>query len=597
MERNRYGAAAEGHVRRTLYMPSRRPGFVAWAAAFEYGDGRLGLSFKETVQERDPDYRPPKLELGEAAGAPVSYCSVECGGAEERSYRVYLLSEDGGKSYRETGRCPLAEGPFCCTGFPDGRLIGLERPDRNAAGTGGGDGILVRESRDGGTTWRTTEKLLAGCAPYLWRIRRLRDGSFLLLASLYGTPWGDGLPRATRNTMLPGETYLNKIQTFLLHSRDGVHYSGPHYVLPGIGAHEYDVAELSDGTLLLLAGDVQATPAARQLVRREGDRFLNGPLLPISRGGPPDPSRDPQGGLLPESIVCLAGDLLVGARRNKPYSCSADLGDNWFPLEGVPASLYQPSLQLLPDGSLACFGHFGGDLALGQADMYIAADLFRVEGRPPAAAALSLERLMTAERDQYRNAYAAVLSRGGQPLPGQPVVFRFMPYWNEDGTVCTLAQAEAPVQVETVTDSEGRAEAAVPCFDRVADIHFYYNVDAWFPGDGGELLPCASPLRCEAAMTPRRRCPRPYAAYLAGGVLYVSQELEARFPDIFQLLAPQCGQNPARMPETLPVPLVDALLEAGVLTREKGELAWTPSIHAPAPLTDVKPMGGGDWYE
>jgi len=106
----------------------------------------------------------------------------------------------------------------------------------------------VRESRDGGTTWRTTDRLLEGCAPYLWRIRRLRDGSFLLLASMYGTPWGKGLPRATRNTMLPGETYLNKIQTFLLHSRDGVRYSGPHYVLPGTGAHEYDMVELSDGT-------------------------------------------------------------------------------------------------------------------------------------------------------------------------------------------------------------------------------------------------------------------------------------------------------------------------------------------------------------
>lgn len=597
MERGQYGVSAVKHERRTIYVPPQHPGFAAWTAAFDYGDGRLGLSFKETAREKNPNYRPPRLEFGEAFGVPVSYCSVECGGAEERSYRVYLLSEDGGKSYRESGRCPLEGGPFCCTGFPDGRIVGLDCPDRSASGTGGGSGILVRESRDGGSTWRTVEKLLEGCAPYLWRIRRLRDGSFLLLASLYGTPWGDGLPRATRNTMLPGETYLNKIQTFLLHSRDGVHFSGPHYVLPGIGAHEYDVAELSDGTLLLLAGDVQATPAARQLVRREGDRFINGPLLPVSRGGPPDPLKDPQGGFLPESIVCLEGDLLVGARRNKPYSCSADQGNNWFPLSGAPVSLYQPSLQLLPDGSLACFGHFGGDLALGQADMYIAADFFRVEGRPPAAAELSLERLMTAERDQYRNAYAAVLTRGGKSLAKQRVVFRFAPYWDEDGTVCTRPQSEAPIQIEAVTDNQGRAEAAVPAYDRVADIHFYYHVDAWFPGDGEGLLPCASPLRCEAAMTPRRRCPRPYTAYLAGGVLYVSQELEELFPDIFQLLAPQCGKEPAEKPATLPETLSHALLAAGVLHREAGELAWARSIHAPAPLADVKPMGGGDWYE
>ncbi len=397
--------------------------------------------------------------------------------------------------------------------------------------------------------------------------------------------------------MLPGETYLNKIQTFLLHSRDGVRYSGPHYVLPGTGAHEYDMAELSDGTLLLLAGDVQATPAARQLVRRQGDRFLNGPLLPIGSGGPPDPEKDPQGGFLPESIVCLEGDLLVGARRNKPYSCSADLGNNWSPLPGIPASLYQPSLQLLPDGSLTCFGHFGGDVALGQADMYIAADFFRVEGRPPAAAELSLERLMTPEQDQYRNAYAAVLTQGGIPLPGQRVVFRFTPYWDPDGTACTHAQNDAPIRVETVTDAQGRAEASVPAFDRIADIHFYYNVDAWFPGDGKSLLPCASPMRCEAAMTPRRRCLRPYAAYLAGGVLYVSRELEEAFPDIYALLAPQCGQDPAEGPASLPQTLASALLEAGVLIRTGDALNWAPSTHAPVPLAGVKPMGRGDWYE
>ena len=156
MERKQYGASAVKHQRRTIYVPPQRPGFAAWTAAFDYGDGRLGLSFKETVREKDPNYRPPKLEFGEAFGVPVSYCSVECGGAEERSYRVYLLSGDGGKSYQESGRCPLEEGPFCCIGFPDGRIIGLTRPDRNAAGTGGGSGILVRESRDGGSTWQTT---------------------------------------------------------------------------------------------------------------------------------------------------------------------------------------------------------------------------------------------------------------------------------------------------------------------------------------------------------------------------------------------------------------------------------------------------------
>ena len=158
---------------------------------------------------------------------------------------------------------------------------------------------------------------------------------------------------------------------------------------------------------------------------------------------------------MPETFVCLPGDLLVGARRNKPYACSADRGENWFEIEGLPSSLYQPSLQLLPDGSLACFGHIGGDLALGQADMYIAADFFRVEGRPPAAAELSLERLLSPEGEQYRNAYAATLTQDGRPLAGRRVVFRFNPYWRADGTVSTLPQEEAPHQIEAVTDSQG----------------------------------------------------------------------------------------------------------------------------------------------
>ena len=190
MALSQQGAFALHHQRRTLYLPQQRPGFTAWAAAFDYGDGRLGLSFKETLQARDPNYRPPLLEYGEAVGAPVSYCSVECGSRDQRSFRVYMLSEDGGQTYRESGRCPIEEGAFCSVGFPDGRIVGLETPRKDAAGSGCGDGILVRESRDGGTTWQHVTKLLEGCAPYLWRGRRLGDGSFLLLASLYGTPWG-----------------------------------------------------------------------------------------------------------------------------------------------------------------------------------------------------------------------------------------------------------------------------------------------------------------------------------------------------------------------------------------------------------------------
>lgn len=200
--------------RRMIYEPADALGFTAWTDCFDYQNGRLGLSFKEIRRAHDAAFVPPRLEMGEAIGAPVSYCSAECGSADTVSERVYMASDDGGEHWYETGRCPLAEGSFLNAGFADGRLVGLDVGRVNAARTGWCDYIAVRESTDGGSTWTETARLLEGCAVYLWRLRRLRDGSLLVLASFYGTPWGIGCERATRNTMLPGETYLNKIQPF-----------------------------------------------------------------------------------------------------------------------------------------------------------------------------------------------------------------------------------------------------------------------------------------------------------------------------------------------------------------------------------------------
>ena len=583
-------ARAQDACREVIYEPAGEHGFVGWVTGFDYADGRVGLSFKEVRPGRDPRFRAPKLEMGEAVGAPVSYCSVECGSADTISERVYLASDDSGKTWRETGRCPLDLGSFANVGFPDGRIVGLDVGRVNEARTGWCDYIAVRESLDGGTSWRETARLLEGCAVYLWRIRRLRDGSFLVLASLYGTPWGPGRARTTRNTMLPDETYLSKIQTFFLHSADGRSFSGPHYVLPGIGAHEYDAVELASGELLFLAGDVQATPVGRQLVRREGERFLNGPLLPVRRGAPPDPQRDPQGGFVPETVAALDGDLLVGARRNKPYTVSRDLGANWYELPGLPVSLYQPYLMRLPDGRIANLGHQGGDDPMGRGRMFIGADVFRVAGTPPQACSLALERELDAEHRQYQNAYTARLTCAGEPLAGKSVTFRFTPYWNADGTVRTDPQERAPVQIKALTDENGAARAEVREYDAVRDIHFYYNADAVFCPEGGAFEPCRSPLMSVAAMTPRRRCARPYEAYFAEGALFVSDELAARCPGIFEALRAQLGKT---KPEGLDEGLARELRRLGILDAD-GRFAFRVHAHG---LADVLPMGPGDWYE
>lgn len=577
---------------RMIYEPADALGFTAWTDCFDYQNGRLGLSFKEIRRAHDAAFVPPRLEMGEAIGAPVSYCSAECGSADTVSERVYMASDDGGEHWYETGRCPLAEGSFLNAGFADGRLVGLDVGRVNAARTGWCDYIAVRESTDGGSTWTETARLLEGCAVYLWRLRRLRDGSLLVLASFYGTPWGIGCERATRNTMLPGETYLNKIQTFFLHSPDGRSFSGPHYVLPGIGAHEYDAAELSDGRLLFVAGDVQGTPVGRQLVRRSAQGFINGPLLPIGAGAPPEPAKNPQGGFVPESIVCLPGDVLVGARRGKPFSCSGDLGQTWTVIEGAGTGLYQPCIRLLPDGRAAAFGHCGADSAVGQTRMAIAADLFRLDGAPPAGCELSLERVLSADGSHYGNAYTARLTCKGSPVAGRQMTFRVVPFWTEDGAVNTLAQEQAPIRLSAMTDADGLTHAAFPAFDAVRDIHFAYTIDAFAEAAPGQAS-CVSASRCELAMTPYRRCRHPYPAYFAENTLYLSPELEKAFPDCRRRLAEEAGRDVPAVPDA---PLRQALLDAGVLRQTEDGLRWIARVHGAQALEAVLPQPDGDWY-
>ena len=134
-----------------VYAPEVRPGFTAWVTAFEYGDGSIGVSFKETIQATNPDYEKPTLEMGEAAGSPVSYGAIDFASPDLVSERVYLRTTDG-VTYTETGRCRIEDGAFTNFGFPDGRIIGLEVRRVNETRTGWSDYIDVRESTDGGST-------------------------------------------------------------------------------------------------------------------------------------------------------------------------------------------------------------------------------------------------------------------------------------------------------------------------------------------------------------------------------------------------------------------------------------------------------------
>lgn len=581
-----------------VYAPDVCPGFTAWVTAFDYGDGSIGVSFKETIQAPNLDYEKPTLEMGEAAGSPVSYGAIDFASPDLVSERVYLRTTDG-VTYEETGRCRIEDGAFTNFGFPDGRIIGLEVRRVNETRTGWSDYIDVRESTDGGTTWTVLPPLLEGTACYVWRTRRLSDGTLIVLASLYGTPWGLDQERTTRNTMFPGETYLNKIQTFFLTSTDGRKYSGPHYVLPGIGAHEYDVVERADGSLLFIAGDVQATPVARQIVERRGDHYINGSLLSIELGAPKDPAANPQGGWVPESVVRTTDGLLVGSRRNKPYSVSNDDGMNWIPVDGLPPSLYQPYMITLADGRVANYGHVGGDSPFGHEDMTIGVDLFEIENVLPPSPRLTLVRLKNTANDRFLNAFEARLTSGGAPVANVELTFRFVEIWNPDGSYTTVKQDDAPLQLTARTNTDGVARIEVPQFDGRGDINLYYNADVvYVPAPGEPGIPVKGPTMVTIALTPKRGDSQPHEAYFMEGTLYIAERLERDIPGLIATLQAQAGgPDTAVDVDALPAGALERLAAAFVIEPTPvGGWRWIHTVHARAPLAEVKKMPHDDQY-
>lgn len=585
-----------------IYTPQKHPGFVAWVSAFDFGDGTVGLAFDERIQMPNPDFKNPKLEYYHCASLPVSYCSVEAGSADQKAFRVYLRSHDG-IHFEETGRCARSEGSFCNLGFPGGRIIGLDVSRQNESRTGWSDFVQVRESLDGGNTWKPIRKLLDGYATYLWRARRLKDGSWIIIASFFGTPWGPGKQRPTRTASLPNETGISKIQTFFLTTRDGYSFSQPNYILPGIGAHEYDVVETATGDLLFIAGDVQGHPCGYQLVQRSPDGWINGTLFPIHAGAPKDVSSNPQGGYTPETIVYDGRhDCLLGYRRNNCFSLSNDNGENWTRIltDFSYDHLYQPQILPLPDGRVALYGHCGGgDSAFGENDMSIRAIIIDpvCADDLPKPTALAMDRMLSEDNSHYINAFRAKLTTGGAPVAGAQLEFRFKCFWDNDGSINTAPMEDAPIRITAVTDGNGVAVAHASMFDGQADIHFAYSVDAVFHGTD-TMRGCASPNLNILALSPHRNCGFPRDAYMSGGCLYLSPRFMEDFPDAMEILRASVGDN-CRFNESVLCPkAVDRLIESGALHRDQfGGLKWCPNVHAPRPLDDVKPMLSGDWYE
>jgi hypothetical protein len=241
---------------------------------------------------------------------------------------------------------------------------------------------------------------------------------------------------------------------------------------------ETDFVELPDGNLLFINNSIFATPG-RQMVYRDGDRFTPGPLERV------------QSGTVPETI-CLTDDgILIGCHRPGTYYWSDDLGRNWQPLEGAPATneVYQPWIQYLGGGKVACAGHLGADDPIGGRDQRIDLHTFNVTvARKTRSPRLWIDRAFDASKKSFLNAFTLTLSCEGKPLADKDLavwyVARDKPGYDSYNSKPLEERMKLGGKTITLrTDADGRTKLELPEFDGVADIHATYQLVARFNAD------------------------------------------------------------------------------------------------------------------
>lgn len=515
-----------------VYSPAKRPGYTAWASLFQFGNGDLGLAFNEIRQGRNAGFTPPTLEFVEAMGLPYQFSPVCLPAANPDlvSEYVNLRSSDGGRSWQETGRCPVHTRHYWHVGFPDSRIVRLVGTQYARYEQGDArHGVVVEESRDGGNVWREIGRFLDGCFFYGHKLKKLSDGSLIAAGPVYPS-FGPGGTSRVRQTRLAGE--IRPAQSCFMVSRDGGHtWEGPHYILPGIDASEPDFIELPGGDLLFVNSTVQLGRACRQMVRRTPNGYINEPLMEIRRGRPEND--DSQGGITPETITVTPDGLIVGARRGGPYTCSSDLGENWYEIADAPDCPYQPMIERLPDGRFLTVWHWGHDSAFGEVDMYIGTHSFRVDASLPAPTRLDLERELSADGSRYVNAWRATLTANGKPAADKDIVFRTEDVYCPDGRPNVTPLSESADVFTARSDADGVARLRLDNKDRSPDFGDAYRIDVVFCSSAGDgLQDCYGPEEAAYAIRPVRNNPAPYPIIFMHGLVVITPETAARFPEL-----------------------------------------------------------------
>jgi len=576
---------ADNFTSQEIYRPTRQPGYTAWVALWPGMPGERFLAFCEKRRASNHAYHSIPLAFWESMALPYKHQTAFNGGSRDvLTEMVVMRTTDGAVTWREVGRNPTnLYAFFGYLSLPNGDIL---RSCHNTYLCHYPDDIPccdIQVSSDMGNTWREHGTVMSEYFTYVHRLKRLCDG-VLVAVGFYMPTFGPGRARVQRHTVRPGVRTELMPAVWISHDQ-GKHWSHPQGIFPGCAdIWEPDVTELPSGDLLLLNSSVQAGPQVRQYLRRHADGFI------------PDPVSDVASGVVPETIVRTPEGLLVGARRNGPYTCSHDDGATWHTIEGLPHCGYQPMGTLLDDGRLLFAWHHGGDSAFGEFDEYVGQHTFRLAGSVSRATSLELRRIMDSECRQYVNAYSATLTADGQPVAGKRIRFshvtRYTPAWDRNEDPSGTGESAT-----AITDMHGVAAVSFPAWDTELDIHKCYRMVAEIkPEPGDNLVDCRSDIYLAYRVTSRRGCGNPHAFYYTNGTLFVSSDIQDRHPGLGTLVeklgmletfSRLDAEEITAIPDSTLTAMLACLVEHQVVTeREDGRFAWT--IAPWRPIREVK---------
>ena len=472
-----------------VYRSAHRPGYTSWVSFFPGEHGQWYLTCEEVTPSETALQKCSRQQWYEMS-LPVGYDKLG-----HRMEIVLLESLDHLETWQVVSRQQSirfhhSAGSFGQARTPDGRFLrfvwSCYSLDESVA-----PNEILYTSADDGKTWRKATGFHdAHFASYPHRLRTLKDGTLVLCLPLTSR-WGQGTDRPVRASMRLD--VVNDMQMTLFYSFDhGLTWEGPLPIYAGQTVAETDFVELPDGHLLFVNSSIFACPG-RQIVYRDGRRFTPGPLERVRSGTVPE-------------TVCLTQDgLLIGCLRPGSYSWSDDFGYVWQVLEGVPqdtGEVYQPWIVALPDGRIACAGHFGADDAIDSQDQSIHLHTFRMQQAGKTLnTAIHIERLYDGARQIYRNAYLLTLTCEDHPLPEKELVFwyveRDQPGYDSWGQVPLDERMKAGgTRILARTGGDGTVLLELPHLDVVENPHHSYQLIVLFNANGTDTT-------CKPAQTPQ----------------------------------------------------------------------------------------------